>query len=45
MSIEITRAKNGWVITYEDEQWVAGDADDVKDIIEELLETVESEED
>lgn len=45
MSIEIARAKNGWVITYEDDQWVAGEIDDVKDIIEEILETIESEDD
>jgi len=45
MSIEIIKAKNGYVINFEDDQWVAGDVDEVKNIVEELLEEFDSEED
>lgn len=37
MTIDITKAENGFVVEYEDRKWIAADVEDVRDVIEEIL--------
>lgn len=45
MTLEIEKINNGYLITCDDERWIASDINDVRDIVEEILEKLEETED